>query len=462
MKKTTIAGGVLAAVVFVLLALVVGSRILAPALESDAEPVTWTAPAAVAPTPVGSETAPAAQRGFLYGRVTTDDGATYEGRLRWGGTQEAFWDDYFTGSKVANPWGSHVPPEHLEERRPIEVLGLELGTRKREVDLDRPFMVRFGDIVRIEEVEGGTERIERLGGDVRVMLKSGTAFVLDRLDAGDIDDGVRVWDSARGAVDLEPHEIRSIELLPTPRLAAAPDRLHGTVATRHGAFTGSIQWTGEERLGSDELSGRTAEGELDLPFDTIRSIARRGEDRVLVSLVDGREIELSGQARRGISVDDRRQGRVRIPWDVFERVDFHPGASGPAYGDFPPGGPLTGTVTTRTGRSLAGRLVFDLDESETAETLDASSESLSHTIPFGRVSSIARPDPESRDGQHIRVTLHDGEELALEPTGDLAETNAGLLIFADGAERPEYVPWGEVERIDLDRPRGVAPPLGGG
>jgi hypothetical protein len=58
------------------------------------------------------------------------------------------------------------------------------------------------------------------------------------------------------------------------------------------------------------------------------------------------------------------------------------------------------------------------------------------------------------------VTLQDGEELELERTGDLREGNAGLLIFVDGQERPEYVPWTDVEKVDLDRPPAMVP-LGG-
>lgn len=50
------------------------------------------------------------------------------------------------------------------------------------------------------------------------------------------------------------------------------------------------------------------------------------------------------------------------------------------------------------------------------------------------------------------VILHDGEELQLELSGDLGERNAGMLIFVDGRERPEYVPWIDVEQVDLDRP----------
>lgn len=59
-----------------------------------------------------------------------------------------------------------------------------------------------------------------------------------------------------------------------------------------------------------------------------------------------------------------------------------------------------------------------------------------------------------------RLTLQHGEELELEPSGDLREENAGMLIFVDGEERPEYVPWADVEKVDFDRPPSTYPPLG--
>ena len=353
MKRAKIAGGAFA-IVLVLVAAAAVYR----ARERDVHPAAAKAPA-IPPSTAVAETHP----DFLYGRVTTVDGATYEGRLRWGGDQEAFWGDYFNGFKGKNPWSTYVPPERLpKERRPIfKVLGVEMFQRERPIDLGRPFMARFGDIARIEA----------RGREVRVTLKSGTVFDLDRLDASDFDDGVRVWDGRRGVVDLDSLWIRTIELLPTPPLGAAPYRLHGTVRTRQGDFTGFVQWDREECVGSDELDGHTAAGKLSLRFDTLRSIARRSRDSALVTLLDGRQIVLSGASKvghdnRGIYVDDRRYGRVLVSWDAFERADLTPGTpgdTGPAYGDFPPGRPLTGSVTTRAGRRLAGRLVYDLDES---------------------------------------------------------------------------------------------------
>jgi hypothetical protein len=48
-----------------------------------------------------------------------------------------------------------------------------------------------------------------------------------------------------------------------------------------------------------------------------------------------------------------------------------------------------------------------------------------------------------------------------EPAGDLGERNAGVLIFVEGRQRPEYVRWSEVERIDFERAEAMYPPPGG-
>jgi len=230
-------------------------------------------------------------------------------------------------------------------------------------------------------------------------------------------------------------------------------------------FSGLIQWNRQSGVSTDELTGRTTDGPLRLRFDTIRSIAPHAGDSALVTLVEGRELVLSntrefGESSGGIYVDDRRYGRVLVSWRAFERLDFSAAAdSGPAYTDFPQGRPLTGTVTTRAGRRLAGRLVYDLDESETTETLDAPSHGVDYTIPFGLVASVAPAGGEDPGALRASVTLHSGEALQLERAGDLGPRNAGILVFVEGRERPEYVAWSEIVRIDFDRPPAVHPAL---
>ena len=451
MTRARIAGG---AAALLLVAVLVALGLVAARLLRE---VDVDAGVAVSPAvPRGPATSVEAHRGFLYGRVTTHGGAAYEGRLRFGGDEEAFWGDYFNGFKEENPWTAEVPPERLTESRPVTVLGVEIARRERRLDLGRPFMARFGDI----------RRVEPSGRELLVTLKSGTGFVLDRFDADDFADGVRVWDDRHGVVDLSERRIRAIEFLPTADLAEVPDRLHGTVRTAHGSFTGFVQWDRQSGVGADELQGRTADGELSLRFDAIRTIARDSENSALATLRDGREFVLSGtraagRGNRGVYVDDRRYGRVLVSWEAFERLDFgDAGASGPAYGDFPPGRPLSGAVATRAGRRLAGRLVFDLDESETTETLDAPAGGIDYTIPFGLVASVALPDREGcGPGRHAGVTLHGGEALELECAGDLGEGNAGTLILTGGGKPAVYVPWTDVTRIDLDRTAATFPPL---
>src|SRR4028118_1658436 len=221
MMIAKIAGGAFA-IVLILLALAAGYR----AFDQDVQPAAAPSPAITPSTaPAAAETHAAAKTyaGFLYGRITTVDGITYEGRLRWGGDQEAFWSCLFNGTKHENPWLAHIPPERLpKERHPIEILGFTISEKESPSEVSRQLLARFGEIALIEV----------RGREVRVTLKSGTVFDLDRFATSDFDDGVRVWDGKRGVVDLDSLRIRTIELLPTPRLGAGPPGLPGAARTR--------------------------------------------------------------------------------------------------------------------------------------------------------------------------------------------------------------------------------------
>ncbi len=430
MTRVTWSVGALA-VAFVLVAVSAVDR----ARQPDIEPV-----AAVA----GDTHSFATHSSLLHGRVVTTDGETYEGKLRWGGVEEALWGNYFNGFKAENRWAPYVPNEVLpSEQGSIELVGFELASWEFPADLRRPFMVRFGDITRID----ASPRT------VTVMLKNGTEVELDRFSADDLADGVRVWDESRGVVDIGEWTIKSIELTEADGSGEAPSLLYGTVHTAQGSFTGLVRWDREQAFGSDELRGQATEGEMGIRFEDIRAIERDSDTGARVALQDGREIELTGtrhvtHENRGIYIDDERYGRVLVSWDAFQRVEFSQGATSPAYDDFPPGQPLYGVVTTRSGRTLEGRLVYDLDESETTATLDAPAEGVDYTIPFGHVQAVLLPDGPDAD---VTVLLHNGEELRLKASGDLADTNAGLLVFEGGAEPTAYVSWADVARIDFDQ-----------
>jgi hypothetical protein len=224
------------------------------------------------------------------------------------------------------------------------------------------------------------------------------------------------------------------------------------VKTRSGDFRGYVQWDQEECLGNDELDGDTDDGDLSIRMGNIRSIERRSRSSSRVTTKDGRAVVLSDtndvdSSNRGIYVEDPRYGRVLIGWDAFERVDFTDGGSGPGYAAFAPGQPLAAIVTVAGGKKLSGRLVYDLDESETTEMLDGERRDVEYSIPFALVQTIV-PGADS-----ARVVLRSGEELLLEDTTDVGEDNAGLLIYEIGKEKPTYVPWEDVEIIELAAPK---------
>ena len=320
------------------------------------------------------------------------------------------------------------------------------------MDLQRPFMARFGDIAHIEPhgdgLAAGLQRGLEFDPEVRVTLKSGTTFALSLLESSDFDDGVRVWDRQRGVVDLEPRQILRIEFLPTPPQASLPERLYGTVQAGGMAFTGFVQWDRRASMRTDVLTGQRDGASFRQPFSSIVSIARALGTHARIGLADGGEVLLTQAGDRGLYVDDLRYGRVLVSWGAFERVEFRQleaDGAGPAYGDFAPGQPLTGRVSTRDGRTLAGRIVFDLDESETTETLDAPWRGVDYAIPFGRMSSIALSDGLA----YAHIVLTDSLALTLERSGDLGDSNAGVLVFTGRQQAPEYVPWTEVARMDF-------------
>ena len=140
MNRTAISGGALMSVL-VLLVLAGDYR----ALEQDVDASAAGSRATTSSTALTEE----GNQGFLYGRVTTDDGAAYQGRLRFGRDEEAFWGDYFNGAREGNPWDRFISAEPLVGQ-PMEILGIEIPALGGGVDLDRPFMARFGDIARIE------------------------------------------------------------------------------------------------------------------------------------------------------------------------------------------------------------------------------------------------------------------------------------------------------------------------
>lgn len=378
--------------------------------------------------------------GFLYGEVETRSGNTYVGRLRWG-KEEAFWGDHFNSSKENRPFAEDAPGDH-RRREGIEIFGVEIGVRWSDHDGGRQFIAPFGSLEKLE-ISGREEFVATMKGGTEIELDGGS---------NDVGATVRVWDDSLGEIGIDWDEIDRVVFRPTPADLDVDGvhRLYGIVRTDdERTFTGWIQWDKDECLSTDELDGKTRDGNLAIEFGRIRSIERRSRSSSRVTLLDGRELVLDGtndvnDDNRGIFVEDPRWGRVLVNWDAFDRIDFEiPKSSGPAYSDYPPGEPLRGTVEIRRGEKHSGRIVWDLDEEETWELLNGEWRDVEYSIPFWMIAAI-----EPRGHSSSRVILRNGEEIELEDSADVDDGNAGIAIVDDG--RTTYLEWDDLERVQFE------------
>ncbi len=380
-------------------------------------------------------------QGFIHGRVTTSS-ATYEGFLRWDG-EEAFWGDHFNGTHDTGRWSDLADGKARGRREPLKLFGITIGMRWDESNVQHLGAVRFGDMARLDIK----------GQRVTVHLKGGDQLEFDG-GSNDIGADIEVLDPSLGAIEIDWDRIDRIDFLPvrtSQRVTAPAKRLHGTLVSEAGTFTGFVQWDLDECLTTDVLDGESADGDHEIPMGQIRRIERRTRSSAQVTLEDGQLLVLDGtndvdHRNDGIFIETPDLGRVLVRWDAFEHLDLTPAPdSGPAYDHFAPTRRLKGQVTTRDGKHLRGQLVYDLDESLTAEMLNGERQGLEHHIPFALISRIEPLEEGSR------VHLVGGAILELEGVVDVDDGNGGILVFGSNTARPTHIPWRDIARIDFDQ-----------
>ncbi len=392
------------------------------------------------------QSATAQDDGFIYGRVTTEEGRTYEGPLRWG-KEEVYWTDMFNSSKPENPNIDYLSREEIEELRRRRHWGNEVGTwfsnnwssRWHDGEFTHQFACQFGELK--------TLRIYRRD-EVTVELRDGTKIDLEG-GSNDIGAKIRVLDQEIGKVELSWSRVDMVEFIKTPSKLDRPfgEPLYGTVESDYGDFTGFVQWDHDERVSTDILDGESYDGDLEIPFGNIASIENEGS-RAFVVLKSGRELTLRGTNdvngdNDGIIVTLEGVGRVDIPWRDFEKVTFSkPPNSGKAYNDFKDKSPLSGKVVTRSGE-IEGRIVYDLDEEFDFEVLQGKIDDMEYIIPFRNIKSI-----EPKGYRYSVVELRNGEKIKLEDGQDVSERNTGLLVYK--ASKPQYIMWEDVQSITFD------------
>jgi hypothetical protein len=187
---------------------------------------------------------------------------------------------------------------------------------------------------------GRISAIEKDLGRSRVTLTNGEEMTLS--GSNDVDDGhrgVQISDPGLGMVEVEWDEFESVRFH-APDVHTGYDafdgghRLKGTVVTRDGEeLTGWIRWDADEEFSWEILNGEDRDVVFDVEFGNIRLIERGSSQSALVTLLDGRILELEGSNdvsddNKGIfvQVDDSSQARdegwVLIDWHDFREVRF--------------------------------------------------------------------------------------------------------------------------------------------
>ncbi|MDA0329028.1 MAG: hypothetical protein O2958_08475 [Gemmatimonadetes bacterium] len=390
----------------------------------------------------------------LYGRVYTTDGVVLEGYLRWD-RNEVSGSDFLDGAKEL-PLGQLREAESLDPEyaaaqrraRSLEAFGVRITWDLAEGDdpITVPSSIRFSHIVSLTVLDERRALVHLTSGEEVRLTGVST-------DLGRGMRGIVIEDPSAEPATVRWRQLERVDFLPPPAESTpAAERLHGTVTTRSGVeFEGDIGWDLDEVLFSDLLDGREGREDHEIPFGDIVSIVRDGERASRVTLRDGTALLLRGtndvdRDNRGIDVSDRLFGRVTVPWDAFESVEFRSApridavsASGQDIG------PLRGTVYARDGRTISGGIRWGNDATAGWETLDGWRDGVDFAIEFGAIRSVGR-----NESGGVTVTLIDGRTVDLDSSDDVGESNMGIFVEPDG-RATRLVRWRDFDRLEFQR-----------
>lgn len=382
--------------------------------------------------------------GRLYGKITTKDGDTYQGLIRWD-KNEASWVDILDGTKVNEDAPSASSASSRRKSTKIELFGIRIGDYESDGEASGSQCgIRMGNIRAIEP-QGDDE--------ARLTLQSGQTLHISG-GSTDIGSDVReiiIEDQHEGETELAWEDLDKVEFLPARSDLESEygDRLYGTVTTRRGdQFTGYIAWDADEVLGNDVLDGEAKDRARKIKFDKIAAIERYSSSGASVTLKAGENLVLRGSNdvdddNRGIAVSDPGLGQVTVPWDQFDRVEFKPSPRPIRYEQFDGGRPLHGTVYTEEGDKYTGTIRWDNDEQYTWEMLNGEYHDLTFEIEMGFIKTL-----EKQSSSGSLVTLADGRTFRLRGSNDVDESNRGLFFTTAGGKTVE-VDWSDFVKVEF-------------
>lgn len=399
--------------------------------------------------------ASAQDEGFIYGKVYTIDDKVYEGPIRWG-KEEVYWVDLFNAGKEKNEnlrYLSSRERERLDERQHSwgnwdggywrNWFGDWDRNDRDSRDYTHQFSCQFGEIKSL--TPSGKKYVD-------LEMQNGNKITVTGEGYNDVGLEIRIMDPEMGELDMSWGRIKIIEFMKTPN--SLPNKfgkpLYGTVEAFGEKFTGYIQWDHDERLSTDKLDGDSDDGNISIELGKIKSIEHRG-GRSQVFLKSGRELRMDGsndvdRGNRGIIIMNKDLVAVDVPWDEFDKVTFDDNipAALTSYEQFGKQRSLTGTVVTQDGRTLVGKIVYDLDEEYDYELLQGKKGDYEFITPFRNIKKL-EPLSEHR----CSLEFASGQRITLDDAQDVSERNQGLLVFASAKGDPSYVRWEDVKSIEF-------------
>lgn len=378
----------------------------------------------------------------IYGTITTRDGSTFEGLIRWD-TNEASWVDVLDGDKMMSSRADR------RRRHSIRVFGIEVAEFEDSDDVrSRTSGIRFGHLESLENI-GSNRALLTLRTGQQVEFRGGST------DIGNDIRSLLIEDPDKGEIEFRWRDVDRVDFAQAPASARSRygERLYGRLVTRRGLeFEGYICWDIDEVLADDVLDGDDEEGyDRKIRFGNLLAIERQSSRSARVELRSGDNIVLRGSndvndSNRDILVLDPALGQVRVPWDDFERVDFITPEYPVTYRSFTSSDVLRGSVYTADGDRFDGEIRWDNDENHAWELLNGEVGDLTFDVEIGLIAEVERLSSRS-----ALVVLRDGRTLELDGSNDVNDDNDGIFVLLDDGDEVR-IRWRDFDRVTFDKP----------
>lgn len=190
---------------------------------------------------------------------------------------------------------------------------------------------------------------------------------------------------------------------------------------------------------------RTLPAEFNVMFGQI-TLVERFRSGSNVVLKDGREYEVSdGDSRESITVLDSELGKVVISRRNFEKIEFMDEPEEYTRNADENGYPIFGTVSTSSGLTFTGFIMWDNDESLSTHILNGEEGRYKREIPFSKIQSIAPLNRRSSE-----INLWTGRKIVLRGSNDVNSDNKGLFV-ADKSFGIIEISWRDLEKVEFER-----------